>query len=61
MPGSEDPLSEIEERQGQLNLGAVGYRIYLGARQDGASRFDAFLVAAAWYRSMLNVDGQEEE
>jgi hypothetical protein len=48
------PLEDIENRKAQQDIGTLGYRIYDGARKDGASRLDALLVAVAWFRAMIN-------
>lgn len=36
-----DPLTDIEDRKGQQDLGVTAYRVYTGARNEGASRIDA--------------------
>lgn len=59
----DDPLSEIEQAQGQRNIGNVIFRIYQGARDEGASLFEAFLMVVAWVRGTTgaNDDKPEEE
>ena len=57
-----DPLKDIEDRQAAIDLGVLYYRVYLGARSDGASRYDAFLTTAAlFYASMKSGFDETEE
>ena len=44
-----DPLTDIEDRKGQQDLGRIAYRIYQGARDDGATRPEATMIVFAWY------------
>lgn len=64
-PGSNDPLSDIENAKAQHDLGVTAFRIYTGARNEGASRREAFIVAVAWFVALLKsddlVDKDEDE
>ena len=60
------PLEDIENRKAQQDFGIFGYRIYSGARSDGATRLDALLVAVAFFRALINSSddspqGEDEE
>jgi hypothetical protein len=48
-----DPLTDIEDRTGQIDLGRMAYRIFSGAQTEGATRFEAALVVYAWLRALL--------
>lgn len=56
-----DPLTDIEDRKGQIDMGTMMYRIYLGARQDGASRLDALLTTAAVWVGISQYNKENEE
>lgn len=48
-----NPLEDIENRKAQEDLGIFAYRIYKGARDDGATHREAFTVVVAWFKAML--------
>lgn len=56
-----DPLADIEDAKAHHDIGVTAYRIYRGARFEGASRADACLVVFAWYRAMFSAAEQQEE
>jgi hypothetical protein len=55
------PLEDIENRKAQQDIGAFGFRVYEGARTDGASFFEAFIVTVAFFRGLMGMseDGQK--
>jgi hypothetical protein len=55
-----DPLTEIENEKAQVDLGTTAHRIYRGARQDGASRLDALVVAAAFFYALARASTEDE-
>ena len=44
-----NPITDIENKKAQTDIGVFGNRIYEGALEDGASRFQAFLVTCAFF------------
>lgn len=48
-----DPIRDLEEKTTQQDLGVMGYRVYQGARQEGASLREAFLVVVAFFQAMF--------
>jgi len=44
-----DPIRDIEDKKGQMDLGAMGFRVWKGAVEDGATFDEADRVAQAWY------------
>lgn len=56
-----DPLTEIEERKAQQDLGTTAYRVFVGARVEGASRFEAALVVYAWFRAAMGHSAESSE
>lgn len=49
-----DPLSDLENAKAQHDVGTIAFRMYCGARAEGASRREAFLVMLAWFQSMAS-------
>lgn len=49
----ENPLDQIEDAQAQRDIGTASYRIYCGARADGATRIEATMIVYAWCRAMF--------
>lgn len=49
----DDAMRNVEDRKGQQDLGVFAYRIFEGARMEGASRFEATLLIAAWFYGMF--------
>lgn len=54
-------LKRLEERKGQRDLGVTGYRIFSGARDEGATSREAFLVTLAWYRAVVEAGNSTDE
>lgn len=48
-----DPLTDIENAKAQRDIGVTAYRVFQGARQEGASRSEALLIVVGWFRAML--------
>ena len=48
-----DALSQIEDSKAQQDMGAVAFRLYQGARTDGATRLEGLLVMIAWFRGLM--------
>ena len=48
-----DAMSEVENAKAQHDLGVTAYRLYSGARSEGASRLEAFQVIWAWFGAMF--------
>lgn len=63
MSGS--PLDDVENRKAQQDIGAFGFRVFEGAREDGASPLLAFLVTVAYFRGLFgshhDVPDEDEE
>lgn len=56
-----DPLSEIEDRRGRMDLGQSGGDVFRGAREGGLSYLEALAVVAAWFLALLRNNGHEPE
>lgn len=60
-----NPLDQIEDANSQRDIGAVSYRIFQGARSEGAPRYESFLIVCAWFYAMFkqtyDVDTENEE
>jgi hypothetical protein len=60
-----DPLNEIENAKAQHDLGVTAFRIFRGARAEGATRMEALIVAAAFFYALGRaaqdeIDGDHE-
>ncbi|HEY8723427.1 MAG TPA: hypothetical protein VIL92_06160 [Gaiellaceae bacterium] len=49
-----DPLTNIEDRKAQTDLGVTSARIFAGAREEGATFWEATAIIFAWFRAALN-------
>lgn len=58
---SESPLKDIEDKKGQMDMGTLCYRLYNGARLDGASRYESYLVVKAFFAGSADAHNQAEE
>lgn len=56
-----DPITDIENRQAQLDIGTMGYRIYLGARTDGANLFQAWITLVAFYAAIMSATKLDDD
>lgn len=56
-----DPLTNIEDEKGQIDIGVFAHRIYRGAIQDGANWITAYLITAAWVHGMFKASQDNEE
>ena len=52
MPTSDDPINDIESDHASRNIGQMGYMIYKGAKDAGASDAEATLILNAWFGSV---------
>jgi hypothetical protein len=50
---NEDWLKNLEDEKAQKDLGVAAYRIYLGAKEEGATRYEAFWIVVAWWVGMF--------
>lgn len=48
-----DPLDEIEADKGQRDIGRLGYGVFQGARDAGASWLEALIVTTAYFRGLI--------
>jgi hypothetical protein len=58
---SANPLDEIEQRRGRMDIGQTGGDIFRGARGSGLSYLEALGVTAAWYLALFRNNGDEPE
>jgi len=56
-----DPLTDIENRKAQVDLGTTAFRMYLGAREDGATRLEGLTVVIGWFRALLTHNQDNED
>lgn len=57
-----DPMSDIEERQGNIDMGRLAAQIFEGALMESGSWYKALLATAAWFTGMFKAnqdDGDE--
>jgi hypothetical protein len=57
------PLDDIENAKAQHDMGVMAFRIFEGARSEGATKFEAFMITVAWFRGLIgsNDDKHEDE
>lgn len=48
-----DPLTSIEDRVAHHDLGVTGFRMYRGAREEGASAREARMVVFSFFHAMI--------
>ena len=51
-PPADDPISKIEDDHASKNIGRLGYLIYKGAVEEGASESEAMFILNAWFSSV---------
>lgn len=56
-----DPLSDVENKKGQIDMGIMGTRVYQGALEESGSRFRAFMVTYAFWAGMFKGSKEEEQ
>lgn len=56
-----DPLVDIEDAKAQHDIGVIAHRVYMGAREDGASRIDAYSIVFAWFKAMIAEAGGDDD
>ena len=44
-----DPLTDIENAKAQMDMGTMGFRVWKGAVEDGATFDEADRIVQAWY------------
>lgn len=53
----ENPINDIEDIKALMDMGKMGYYIYRGALDEGASIIEAYRVTAAYFRGMFGGSG----
>ena len=61
MDAMSDPLTDIENQKAQQDLGVTGYRVFVGARTEGASLWEAVLMAYAFFRAISHGEPEAED
>lgn len=56
-----DPLSNIEDEKAQKDIGVFAYRVFLGAKSDGASTFEAYLIVCAWFVGSFSPQPEDDD
>jgi hypothetical protein len=56
-----DPISNIEDRKSQTDLGVFGARIYAGALEETGDLLQAFFITVAFFRGMIGGGGDQRE
>lgn len=54
-------MSEVENRKAMHDLGRMGYSVYKGALEEGASHREAIAVVAGYFRGIASADVQKED
>lgn len=47
-----DPMTDIEDKQGNIDMGKLAIRVYQGAQEESASRHEAFMATVAFFIGM---------
>jgi hypothetical protein len=55
------PLDDIENAKAQHDIGVMAFRIFRGAREEGATKFEAFLIVVAFCRGLIGANDDKEE
>ena len=61
MPEDNNPLTQIEDKKAQGDMGALGLNVYKGAREAGATRTEAFLITRAFFAGVAGANLETEE
>jgi len=48
-----DPIKKIEDVNAMQGFGQMAYHVYKGAIDEGATKMEAYLVTAAYFRGMF--------
>lgn len=48
-----NPMTDIEDKKAQQDLGAMAWRVYEGATNDGANHFQALQIVTAYFAGMF--------
>jgi len=48
-----DPIRDIEDKKTQTDIGVFAARIFNGAKEEGLSQFEAWLIVCAWFVGMF--------
>lgn len=48
-----DPLADIENRQGNIDMGLMAVRVFQGAQQEATGIHEAFLATVAFFIGMF--------
>jgi hypothetical protein len=56
-----DPLTDIENRQANIDFGRTAARFYQGTRQEGANRREAFWITLASLTAIMHAPPEPEE
>lgn len=52
-------LKDIEDRKGWTDMGKTAYYFYKGAVEGGASKLEAYLLVAAYFRGIVGSAGDQ--
>lgn len=53
-----DPLKDIEDRQGNIDMGKLAVQVFYGAREESETWVEAFWATVAFFTGMFR-SGQE--
>lgn len=56
-----DPITDIENKKGQIDIGIMGGRVFKGAFEETRNRYEAFLVTFAFYAGMFKANPPNEK
>lgn len=55
-----NPITDIENKKANMDMGALGYQVYSGAKLESGNWREALLIAVAFYRGMFGASGDSE-
>lgn len=58
-----DPIKDIEDKKGQQDVGVMAFRVWEGAREEGASFREALAIICGWFYGLFKsaADSNEPE
>lgn len=56
---TDNPLSNIEDKKAQTDMGVMAIRTFLGALSEANTHYEAFLATAAFFTGMFKGNNNE--
>lgn len=55
-----NPLDDIENKKAQQDMGVTAYRVWDGARQEGASFREALAIICGWFYGLFAANQSDD-